>query len=1541
MADGRLNRVYEFIFSGEDKVSSVVRTIEGQIESTIRRSKSFSKEITDLADEAKSKLNDLASISGKLKDAFKGLDTDISSKAFSKAAATAREYTDAIEGQYETLGRLREKMSEKGLDTQYIDVALKVLETEAEDLSATVGDLYNKHFKKLVDSFNNASSGAEKAAIQQQLYNDIMEAFGKDSQEAEAVYNHFIEQLQGGGSALGKIGSKFKSFFDSISKWTNGPSVLGGLVGGLVGAISSMGLSLAINAITAALQKGIKELTKWVKSWNEVKRAVNQGAGEAITATANETRELEYLNNKLKTLDKSSKEYARTKDSIISQFGKYYSGLEEELTRVGYLKDGYDQLKASILAANLERQRAEAINSLEKNYGADISKYLARERKAIFKALSDDVDRASELYKSLYSAVLTGSDVSGEDSAILKQIFGVRGPKALKLSRKLSRRVDEVNETWVSDMDMAQDYSQRQAELNRQHEQEQWHRDEVKRRQDYQNELAQMEINAMADGAAKQRAQARLDHERDIQELDQFTADYIQAAADAYEKYWKETMPSITYNPDFFWQNAGPSFEGLPTYNGAKKEGEEQAAERKKQSDLLLRRNLSNIGDQTRSQAYQYAEQIKENNKAVERAIIDAELENRSIRIEAMQDSTAKELAQLKLGHEQELEQLRRQKEDQLKQLQENEKTRWLAENPERKEYNFKTTITVDSEEFSQFRSQFEQQESLLNQAFESSKKDLMEKYGSLDERRKTLSDKWAKLIAEEKDDEVKAILEKERDSAIANFNYENIVDYGTVDQVYEALKEKIRANAAELADESQREIAMAAGEVELAQLKYGDPSRYRDYDKEREAIIAISDAEIRLARAKGDVVEAEALQSKRTEDLINLEERYSNSLSLVFGNVSKYTSAQLKEARRIASEYMDANRATMDPEQVQRFREAIDAINDAEFEKKFQVGNAGIVDLIKNYTHLKDLQKELEAEKDKGDKADKRRIEDLARQIEQEQEQLTLDFKATIADGIVKGLQTVVDLMKQLADAVGNETLGEAAAGMGAFAQNLSAAYEGFKSSGSWVGAVIGGVSDMATQAVQAFMQAEAETKKMKDNAEAFAMAMKLAELSVNKADYSGIFGSDRSGLLSAYANTSVKAFRSYREELDKLNSTDWAPDEFTKKWEGLGKDIFIPTTGILGNLTMITSRLTGEKKEVSKGFQAYQDAISRGMKGLQTMMVKTKDNSGFANFFGIQDEFTALGDLAPEIFGQDGMLDVENAKLFLQTNTQISEEQRKQIENAIELNEKYQEAREGMKDLLSGIFGDLSSLLADATLEGLETGAELGGDALKDKLTGSIKDLKKMMIEGIYARYFNQYQDQALEMLENGGNEEDLVSLYGEMIDKITDTAAIAQKAAEHFDEVAGRSGFNLEEEGDQRKAQTKSSLGASQDSVDESNARLTTIQAHTFEINENVKKIAEAATLSGVNAGASILPSFPAMEMPVVVDYTEELLRIREDLGTLAQNDDRFMAALAELQGTADGIRSSSDQVRDNTQGTNDLTGRIRSALDMVVDSGVKMK
>ena len=324
MADGRLNSVYEFIFKGEDKVSPVVKTIDGQIDSTVRRARRFKEEIGGLADDASSKLENLASVSESVKDSFSELSKTNSSESLTKAIKSVDDYTKALDTEYESLKKLKDVLSSNGQDTQYIEVAMRALEQEGDSLAKTVGELYNTHFKALIEAYNNAADSSEKAALKQQLYNDVISAFGEGTEEAKKIYEGFVSELQESESGIGKLSSKFQSFFESISKWTKGPSVLGGLVGGLVGAVTSIGLNVALQAVTKLLQKGIQSLTKWVKSWGEVKRAANQGAGAAVTATMSEVQELDRLNNKLKSTDRNTKEYATTKDELVSKFGKYY-----------------------------------------------------------------------------------------------------------------------------------------------------------------------------------------------------------------------------------------------------------------------------------------------------------------------------------------------------------------------------------------------------------------------------------------------------------------------------------------------------------------------------------------------------------------------------------------------------------------------------------------------------------------------------------------------------------------------------------------------------------------------------------------------------------------------------------------------------------------------------------------------------------------------------------------------------------------------------------------------------------------------------------------------------------------------------------------------------------------------------------------------------------------------------------------------------------------------------------------------------------------
>ena len=184
-------------------------------------------------------------------------------------------------------------------------------------------------------------------------------------------------------------------------------------------------------------------------------------------------------------------------------------------------------------------------------------------------------------------------------------------------------------------------------------------------------------------------------------------------------------------------------------------------------------------------------------------------------------------------------------------------------------------------------------------------------------------------------------------------------------------------------------------------------------------------------------------------------------------------------------------------------------------------------------------------------------------------------------------------------------------------------------------------------------------------------------------------------------------------------------------------------------------------------------------------------------------------------------------------------------------------------------------------------------------------------------------------------GGDQDivdDLIWMEGEYqksLDQYNEAMTQVQKSM-------GKLGYDVfsATETDQRKAQTKSALGASQDSVDESNARLTTIQQHTYEINENVKKLATIASM-GAGSTLPIASSLTAIEP----NYGAEITAIREALAMQLQQSMAFAEGLSAMQGRFDSILTSSRAIQANTAQGNELAVKIKSGLDTAIDRGVK--
>lgn len=174
--------------------------------------------------------------------------------------------------------------------------------------------------------------------------------------------------------------------------------------------------------------------------------------------------------------------------------------------------------------------------------------------------------------------------------------------------------------------------------------------------------------------------------------------------------------------------------------------------------------------------------------------------------------------------------------------------------------------------------------------------------------------------------------------------------------------------------------------------------------------------------------------------------------------------------------------------------------------------------------------------------------------------------------------------------------------------------------------------------------------------------------------------------------------------------------------------------------------------------------------------------------------------------------------------------------IEQYVELAGQLEEIEFALYEKLTGVswdsfYDDFKSLLKD-----MDSDAEAFADQFSEYMSDAI--LENLANEKYRDRLKDLYRQFAYAMSSDsaGGatlTEAEIAALKAER-ERIVNEA-LAER--ERLIEAGLIDAKNAEEE---RKGATKSAFGASQESVEESNARLTTIQVHTFEMNETTKAI-----------------------------------------------------------------------------------------------------
>lgn len=238
-----------------------------------------------------------------------------------------------------------------------------------------------------------------------------------------------------------------------------------------------------------------------------------------------------------------------------------------------------------------------------------------------------------------------------------------------------------------------------------------------------------------------------------------------------------------------------------------------------------------------------------------------------------------------------------------------------------------------------------------------------------------------------------------------------------------------------------------------------------------------------------------------------------------------------------------------------------------------------------------------------------------------------------------------------------------------------------------------------------------------------------------------------------------------------------------------------------------------------------------------IANMQVQTQHSTWFRS-----SKYASLRDLLPELFGEDGQINMEALQAFADESNEIfqklSKDNQDLIKSLVEDWETYQDALAATRDYLASIFGDLGNSILDTMLavadgtQSIEDALASQMDALSDLVRNFAKDMiysmtlapllkqAQQQIEAIYASTEGTDEDKFASMLE----------VFSTLLSEVKGEQGTINELWEAMKAKAAEMGFDI---GDQQATTQQGKAGVlstvSQDSFTRMEGIWTAIQMH----------------------------------------------------------------------------------------------------------------
>lgn len=571
------------------------------------------------------------------------------------------------------------------------------------------------------------------------------------------------------------------------------------------------------------------------------------------------------------------------------------------------------------------------------------------------------------------------------------------------------------------------------------------------------------------------------------------------------------------------------------------------------------------------------------------------------------------------------------------------------------------------------------------------------------------------------------------------------------------------------------------------------------------EAINKKYDEQIALLNEAGKAEHASQAEKNRNAEVEELRLKQKDFYIKMFSDINQLSTQSLKKIIEDARKYLKTEGAKkLDPEEIKEFQEQLLNIEEEvalNRSKKINFG-ASWDNIAKKAMKYQYVLEQINKTQDEGEK---KTLEEAKNVLKDD---IAKDLKGLGVNALVSGLGKAANLMRDLADASGDVSFENAAEAMETISNMASSIAQGAASGGIY-GALIGGISsilefftskiiDMATRSKKALYQLE-------EDLEEYSKSLKINSLKISEDEYDSIFG----------VNSLERARHAYKLAQESLKEYS----EYLKKYSREDIEAF-------RSVIKDGENVSYEQLEQFASLFGVQE----GKNKLQSMLVTTtgKNKKGKKEVVA-----TTLEEVAPEIFNDDGTLNIKNAEEFLKTNERISEESRKQIQYAIDLQKAYEENMSILEEQAETFMGSFASSITDVIWDAVMNGAD-AWEEFENVGSEIISSLgKQFMQEFLITTYLEQYKDKMVEAFGADDGGASIQNVISDIFAGFPTMLEAGSEMAEQWKKYAEEQGIDLSSGGSGTSGSSGGFTTMSQETGDELNGRFTHIQIKTTEI------------------------------------------------------------------------------------------------------------